>query len=715
MIRLPVFAARSKLPAAALLLIVTLAIAALLDFSGLLVPYSLKTMDLMFRRLSLPPASPAIAVIAIDQADLDFFKDQGVGWPWPRELYGPIIDFCHRGGARAVIFDMLYTEPSVYGHDDDLKFADAVKAGADVIMPFFLSERSKTADAATAEILKKSSLQTTGAGPEFGKSYHSILAPIPPLLNAARGLGNVECAPDSDGIFRRLPLLVPFEGHWLPMLAFAAFQLSRPAEPWNFNNGALVQNELRIPLDRQGRLLLKFRGPSRSHRRYSAANIIQSEIRLQHHQSPIYPPEQLRGKWVFVGATAPGLLDLKPSPMAPVYPGVELHATLLDNLLQGDFFRDIPLWLQWLWTLALTVGIILLVLFASRLWLVLSGLVLFALLHFGVVGALFSHGWLMATVLPAASLGLAFVLTAAFSYATEGRQKQAIRTMFSRYMSDEVISHLLEHPEKVRLGGERRRLTMFFSDLAGFTGLSEFLSPEELVQLLNEYLSAMTDIILEERGTVDKYEGDAIMAFWGAPLPMEDHALRACRAALRQQAALESLNRQFQERGLPRLRCRIGLHTGEAVVGNLGSRKRFDYTVIGDTVNLASRLEGLNKFYGTAVMASETTVQECGEALEFQELDRVAVKGRATPVAVFTAMAFKGELAPLQSQAAKAFDTGLNLYRQARFNEAVTAFQQALEHWPDFTPSQVFLQRCQQWQSFPPTAGWDAVFRPDTK
>jgi adenylate cyclase len=294
------------------------------------------------------------------------------------------------------------------------------------------------------------------------------------------------------------------------------------------------------------------------------------------------------------------------------------------------------------------------------------------------------------------------MFTAAFSYATEGRQKQAIRTMFSHYMSDEVISHLLANPEKVRLGGERRRLTLFFSDLAGFTGLSEFLPPEELVQLLNEYLTVMTDIILEEQGTVDKYEGDAIMAFWGAPLPMEDHALRACRAALRQQAALESLNRQFQEKGLPWLRCRIGLHTGDAVVGNLGSKKSFDYTVIGDTVNLASRLEGLNKFYGTAVMASETTVQECGEALEFQELDRVAVKGRATPVAVFTAMAFKGELAPLQSQAAKAFDTGLKLYRQARFNEAVTAFQQALEHWPDFTPSQIFLQRCQQWQSFPP-------------
>jgi adenylate cyclase len=715
MTHLPVFSSRSKLQAAAVLLIATLAITALLDYSGLLEPYSLKTTDLMFRLVPLPAAAPDIAVIAIDQADLDFFKEQGVGWPWPRELYGPIIAFCHRGGARAIIFDMLYTEPSVYGPDDDVKFAEAAKAGDNVIMPFFLSERSKAVDAAVSKILKKCALPIIGSGLKPGKEYHSILAPIPLLLDAVRGLGNVECAPDPDGVFRRLPLLVPFEGRWLPMLGFAAFQLSRPAEPWSFQNGFLVQEKLRIPLDQQGRLLLKFRGPSRSHHRYSAANIIQSEVRLQHNQPPIYPPEQLRDKWVFVGATAPGLLDLKPSPMAPIYPGVELHATLLDNLLQGDFFRDLPSWLHWFWTLALTAAIILLVLFASRLWLVLSGLVLLALLHFGFAGILFSYGWLADTVLPAASLGLAFVQTAAFSYATEGRQKQAIRTMFSRYMSEEVINHLLEHPEKVRLGGERRRLTLFFSDLAGFTGLSEFLPPEELVQLLNEYLSAMTDIILEERGTVDKYEGDAIMAFWGAPLPMEDHALRACRAALRQQAALEILNRQFQEKGLPRLHCRIGLHTGEAVVGNLGSRKRFDYTVIGDTVNLASRLEGLNKFYGTFIMASETTVQECRGAIEFQELDRVAVKGRATPVAVFTAMAFTGELAPSQSQAAKVFDAGLKLYRQARFNEAQDAFQQARQQWPEFSPSQIFLQRCEEWQSCPPPAGWDAVFRPDNK
>ncbi len=356
-----------------------------------------------------------------------------------------------------------------------------------------------------------------------------------------------------------------------------------------------------------------------------------------------------------------------------------------------------------------------LVLFASRLWLVLSGLVLFTLLHLGVAGALFAKGWLLATVLPATSLGLAFVLTAAFSYATEGRQKLAIRTMFSRYMSEEVIRHMMQHPEKVRLGGERRRLTLFFSDLAGFTTLSEGLQPEVVVQLLNEYLSAMTEIILAELGTVDKYEGDAIMAFWGAPLPLADQAVRACRAALRQQAALHDLNRRFQEKGWPELQCRIGLHTGEAVVGNLGSRKRFDYTVIGDTVNLASRLEGLNKFYGTAILASETTVQECQGVIEFQELDRVAVKGRETPVGVYQALALKGELTSSQEKAREAFTEGLAFYRQARFDQAALAFEKALEHWPEYAPGLEFLRRCQAWLAEPPPVEWDAVFRPDKK
>ena len=220
MIQIPVYSTKARLQAAAVLVMITLAIAAALDFSGLLVPYSLKTMDLMFRRLPLPPASPDVALIAIDQADIDFFKDQGVGWPWPRELYAPIIDFCRRGGAKAVIFDMLYTESSVYGQDDDQKFARSMREAGQVILPFFLSRRPKEPEPGTTEVLHKSSLTITGPPPAFAGGYLSILPPIPPLLSAARGLGNVESSPDSDGTFQAIAAGGSLSG---PVAAHAGF------------------------------------------------------------------------------------------------------------------------------------------------------------------------------------------------------------------------------------------------------------------------------------------------------------------------------------------------------------------------------------------------------------------------------------------------------------------------------------------------------------
>jgi adenylate cyclase len=290
-----------------------------------------------------------------------------------------------------------------------------------------------------------------------------------------------------------------------------------------------------------------------------------------------------------------------------------------------------------------------------------------------------------------------------------------IRRMFGQYMSDAVIDHLLEHPEKLRLGGERRRVTLFFSDLAGFTTISERLSPEIVVGLLNDYLSSMTEIILAEEGTVDKFEGDAIMAFWGAPLEQPDQAQRACRAALRQQVALKELNCQFASLNLPPLTMRIGLHTGDAIVGNLGSAKRFDYTVIGDTVNLASRLEGVNKFYGSHVMASEVTVAACEGEVEFRELDLVAVKGKEQAVRVFEVLGLAGELDPETIRRRQDFAQGLEVYRQGRFPEAQTRFEAILAEAPEDGPAKVFLARCRKFQSGSPPEPWDTVFRPDAK
>jgi len=430
------------------------------------------------------------------------------------------------------------------------------------------------------------------------------------------------------------------------------------------------------------------------------------------------PPEALAGKWIFVGLTAPGLLDLKASPVSAIYPGVEVHATLLDNLLQGDFLKTVPAWLWWTWTLALVGFMVLTVLFVSGY----SGfaanvgaLILLTAMHGGLCVLAFTRSWYADPLLPDLALNFSFALAAVYSYATEGLQKHAIRGMFAQYMSEVVINHLLEHPEKLKLGGERRQITIFFSDLAGFTTLSERLDPEAVVGLLNDYLSRMTDIILEEEGTVDKFEGDAIMAFWGAPLDQENQAVLSCRAALRQAAALQELIRHFAERGLPRLNLRMGIHTGDAIVGNLGSQKRFDYTAIGDSVNLASRLEGLNKFYGTPIMASEATVQACGDLLEFRELDWVAVKGRATPVTVYEVLALKGDLTPEQAAARDKFAQALQLFREKAFSRADPAFAAVLEHLPADGPARMFQDLCRKFQESPPPSDWDGVFRPDKK
>lgn len=709
------YSTATKLQAAGALLLVTALLVLGLEASGGLEPYRLKTLDLLFRHLPLPPASPQVVVVTVDQPDLDFFKNQGVTWPWPRQLYAPIIDFCSHAGARAVIFDVLFTEASSYGPEDDRRLAQAAAAAGNVAFPFFLSREDKPPTPQEAELLAKAGLVLAGPPPREPAPYRSVVTPIPPLLDAARALGNVETRPDADGVYRRVPVVVPFQNRWLPTLAFAAFQRLDPGEALRFADGALLAGTTRIPLDPQGRVLLRFRGPSRSHQRFGAANVIASESRRRHGLPPVYPLKAFAGKWVLVGLTAPGLLDLKASPVAAVYPGVEVHATLLDNLMRGDFLRILPEWGQWAEMLLLAGAMVLTVFFCPSLALTLTALAFLALLCLGLAAAAFGAGWWADPALPGIGLGLSFALAEAYSYATEGRQKQYLRRMFGQYMSDTVISHLLEHPEKLKLGGERRRVTLFFSDLAGFTSISEHLAPEAVVALLNDYLSRMTEIILEEAGTVDKFEGDAIMSFWGAPLEQPDQAERACRAALRQELALTDLNRRLAATGLPPLKMRLGLHTGEAIVGNLGSQKRFDYTVIGDAVNLASRLEGLNKFYDTTIMASEATVAECGGAVEFRELDLVAVKGRETPVRVFQVLALPEQLTPELAELRREFAQGLELYRRGEFSLAEVRFRAALETAPEDGPTRTFLERCRRFQEAPPPPEWDTVFRPEGK
>jgi len=708
----PWIRARKAQVAAGLGVLASLAVFALAGL-GVLEPYRLKTLDQFFRLLPLAPPHPEVVLITIDQPDIEHLAARGLSWPWPRQVYAPLVDFCRRGGARAVIFDILFTEESVYGSQDDREFARALQEGP-TFLACFLTREDKPLHPLTPEVLRKGALQFSGTGPP-GPAYRAVLPPLGPLLEAATGVGNVESGPDPDGIYRRLPLVGRFQDHWVPILGFGAFSRLTAPGPWRYETGGLVQGNLRVPVDGQGRLLLKFRGPARTFPRLSAAEVISSGVRVRQGQEPLIPPARVAGKWVLVGLTAPGLLDLKASPVSAVYPGVELHATLLDNLLRGDFLRPLSPVLLGAWTLLSAWAAAAAVLCSLRLWVSVAAVLMLAAAVLGGSAAGFRADLWIDPVLPGLAAGLAFAAAAVYSYITEGRQKQAIRRMFSHYLSEAVIRHLLEHPERLKLGGERRRVTLFFSDLAGFTGLSEKLPPEEVVALLNDYLSRMTDLILAEEGVVDKFEGDAIMAMWGAPLEQPDQAVRACRAALRQVAALGEVNAGLAAKGLPALRMRIGIHTGEAVVGNLGSHRRFDYTAVGDAVNLASRLEGLNKYYGTAILVSEDTAAACGGALELMEVDKVRVKGRETPVRIFQVLAAAGELTPQAAAAREAYLRGLAAYRRGRFGAAREHFARSQALLPEGNPAAALEERCRRLAAHPPPPEWDGVFRPEGK
>lgn len=688
----------------------------LLYFGDILESYELKTYDQLSRlKAKSSPAPEEVVLIVLDQNSLEAARKEGINWPWPRQMYAPILHFCAAAGAKAVAFDILFTEPSSYGVEDDRLLAEAIRANGHALLPIFLSRQKRSPPPYEKGLLERSSLSMKNDSGQDPASYLSSLLPIQLLAESARALGNVATVPDPDGIYRRIPIVFPYQERWVPSLGLAIFNQLRGRAAAILDHDSLRLQGLALPLDSRQNFLLYYYSPEKDFRRLSAFNVIQSSLALQEGRKPLYPPETLRDKMVFVGFTAPGLFDLKPTPVSSVTPGMSVHATLLANLLHRDFRVRISPHLAMSLALFLSLATSVTVLLVPGLW-----HLVFLLLAYG--GALvflvflsFQHNLWMDGVLLASSLGLSFALSTVFSYATEGRQKRQIKQAFSHYMSDLLVQDLLKHPEKLRLGGEKRVLTVFFSDLAGFTSMSETLTPEEVVTLLNRYLTAMTDIILASGGIIDKYEGDAIMAFWGAPLPQEDHAARACLAALENQARLAELRQEFIGMGLPPVHARIGINTGEMIIGNLGSSQRFDFTVIGDSVNLASRLEGAGKEYGTAILISEETYRQARPAVEVRELDLLQVKGKQLPVRIYELMAQKGSLDAGRKRVSDLFAEGLGFYRKQEWDEAVTRFNQVLELAPEDGPCKTFIRRCQAYRENPPGPGWDGVHRLTTK
>jgi adenylate cyclase len=647
-------------------------------------------------RLFVSPARRAadIALILVDQYSLDFYKKQQVTWPWPRQMYAAILGFLKAGGAKAVFFDLVMTEPSPYFAEDDAMLAKAIGEAGNVILPVALSADEKDTAPQAEAFLRRTAFRPSGLRP-WAESFLSATADLPIFLELARGGANVQVKPDEDGVYRRIPLLFRYKDVRVPSVALA---LAEAAAGPGAASG--------VPLDPDGCMLIRFFGPTPAYRSYPAATIINGFLQMTENKKPQIDPREFAGKVVLIGVSAVGLQDIKTSPLDPVVPGGEIQAAALDSLLHRHYLRPtsvVPdLLLALVWAVLAGIGITVLRR-SSHMFGAAAG---FLLLPVAAAGAGFAAGTWVRFVLPEAAVLFALIGAAVLNYAVEGRQRRFLKNAFRYYLSPHVIDRVIDDPNQLRLGGVKREVTSFFSDVAGFTSISEALGPEALVSLLNAYLSEMTDIILDSGGTLDKYEGDAIVAFWNAPLDVPDHALRACRAALACQKRLLDLAPDFEKRiGRP-LRARIGLNSGPAVVGNMGSSRRFDYTAMGDTINLAARLESAGKQYGVSILAGEATVTAAGNAVVAREVDRLRVVGKTQPVRIYELIGGHGEVAAPVLDRLAAFERLLESYRRRDW-DAVLGACRALEGDP---VAAVYAARCERFRTEPPPADWDFVF-----
>jgi adenylate cyclase len=708
-----------------------------------------KAYDLRVVTLA-PYSKPSddIMVVLLDQNSIDWAQqERGWSWPWPRRAYAEIIDYMHLGGAESFAFDVIFSEPSLYDNvfssivtnlenlnqnstsdagisfrgargmlrnnptfNDDGTFAQASADFGRVVQTVFFSTQSGGIFDWPAEI-NSPVFDTTQFAQDL--SYFDILDgqtgaqfPIDVIRDSAGVLGNITGTADSDGVFRRHNLFAVFDGKAIPGLASASLLVSGadPRITYDKKKRLIIWGDYEIPVDKNGRTLLRFRGDLGRYIPYTASEILQSSESYRAGQEPLLPPEDFAGKYVFFGYYAPGLFDICTNPISSVYPGVGMHITLLDNLLQRDFIHEVPITIGILICLVVSLLMCFIVLYSGKIPVsVGSGFIILAL----IIGAAFfayHTGWWIPIVAPIAATVFAFLAATLFNYATEGSQKRFIKSAFSQYLSPTVIDQLLANPERLQLGGERREISIFFSDIQGFTTVSEKLDPAQLTEMLNDYLSFMTDTILESGGTIDKYEGDAIIAFWNAPIINEDHAARALSACLACHKLLAERQDMFYEKYGVRLLTRIGLNTGYAVVGNMGSSKRFDYTMLGDSVNLAARLEGQNKQFGTYLMCTEKTFTQAKNAGTFfgRKLAILAVVGKTEAVVVYEPVA---ETVWNEKQNIfRRFGEACDLFYDGKFTEALPRFEALVEvDKPSFYYAEQcrhFIQHPSDWKGF---------------
>ncbi len=677
-------------------------------------------------------------------------------WPWNRAAWEGILDFVSKGKPKAIIFDILFPEPNLDDSEGittwpeeggtphgmgDLIFREAIEASTLVYLPYRLPSVSPL-KISSDELEFLSSVSPVIPSSDLSSVQNMVVCtgevadePIPAFYKDLEvGFGWVDGEQDDDGALRRTALIVrhkDVKNKAIPCMGLAAVLKGEPGLIRFDKSGQLLRKGIPIPRNENGHYLIGWSGTLRErYENHSLGMVVMSQQIADEELSKkeytdakgkledLIDPKVFKDKYIIIGTTIVGAHDIKETPFSPNEPALIKHLATIECLLEDKFMERA--------SSGLVLAIIAFICFGGAVLFLNSGspfrstivAVIIALTYLTSSAQLFgAYRYQLDVFTPLLALASVYLVCVTWNYFVEDRKRREVRGMFSKYMSPEIVAMLEADPDLINAGGDRRELTAFFSDLANFTTLSETLEPEELLVLINEYLELMTAEIIEQGGYLDKYQGDGIMAVFGVYPGESNHALDACRAALGNQRDIIGLQQRWEEEGKPKVAVRIGINSGPMVAGNVGYEGKLNYTVLGDAVNLAARLEGANKQFGTLVMLGEKTYALVKDDVLVRELDVLAVKGKKQGVHVYELLGIKGEdvLSEQQYAMLDAFEHGLMQYRMRKFDEAIKHFKKGLKIMPEDGPCEAYINRCEIFKENPPGKDWDGVFRLKTK
>ncbi len=715
--------------------------------------FDLKIYDLLIRYSAPNQPDPRIAIVGIDQKSLKQFGR----WPWSRDLIAQMTEKLRLYGAKVIALDMTFSTHTDAGYatlldkldlsirdagiksaypgfyeefseirknvSKDQALADSIRRAGNVVTGIIFQdvrEATQVASSSSANsqaTIKPFSVKLVRRAPDSANAHiwfkvYGVEVNVPVIQEAGFATGFLNTWTDQDGVIRNQPVIMEHQGEFYPSLALASVMVytgTKNSATIYFTHGVLEGIDLGgnlVEIDPFGRIYIRYMGPDLTFDVISAADVVTEPEDSQKMRKAI------GGKLVFIGATASSVYDLRVTPLG-ITAGVEIQANTAATLLNGNPVTKYGWQHIYDVILALALGLALYVALprmsvfkgVSLGFAALAGILLFNYYNFAV-----NSLWLN-SVAPAMAVIVGFIGITVNQFLSEQRSRRFIKDAFSRYLSPKIINQIIANPNILKLGGEKRVMTAFFSDVAGFTSISEQLEPEELVGLLNDYLSRMTDIIHEFDGTVDKFEGDAIIAFWGAPIPVEDHAGLCVASALAMQKMIVDTTPVWKEKWGATLNTRMGINTGSMVVGNMGSKDRMDYTIMGDSVNLAARMESANKFYGSKILVSEFTHDRIKERFLTREVDLARVAGKKKAIRLYEVIDEADSATMAQRELVKMFDEALKTFRNHDFTEAKGMFEKVDKYsgGKDIAV-RLYIHRCSELIAYPPQPDWDTVY-----